>query len=41
MQLKGISCHRPSTTNGEEISSCADAIAKAIEIASTRSSLKL
>ncbi|MBF0342879.1 MAG: vitamin B12-dependent ribonucleotide reductase [Nitrospirae bacterium] len=30
-QLKGISCHQPIWTSGGKISSCADAIAKAIE----------
>ncbi len=30
-QLKGISCHQPIWGNGGKISSCADAIAKAIE----------
>ncbi|MBF0537371.1 MAG: vitamin B12-dependent ribonucleotide reductase [Nitrospirae bacterium] len=30
-QLKGISCHQPIWTNGGKISSCSDAIAKAIE----------
>jgi ribonucleoside-diphosphate reductase alpha chain len=30
-QLKGISCHSPAWTNGGKISSCSDAIAKAIE----------
>ncbi|MEO5355959.1 MAG: vitamin B12-dependent ribonucleotide reductase [Nitrospirae bacterium YQR-1] len=30
-QLKGISCHQPIWANGGKISSCADAIAKAIE----------
>ncbi len=33
MQLKGISCQRPSKEEGEEILSCADAVAKAIEMA--------
>jgi len=30
-QLKGISCHSPAWTDGGKISSCSDAIAKAIE----------
>ncbi|MBF0459467.1 MAG: vitamin B12-dependent ribonucleotide reductase [Nitrospirae bacterium] len=30
-QLKGISCHQPIWANGGKISSCADAIAKAVE----------
>jgi ribonucleoside-diphosphate reductase alpha chain len=30
-QLKGISCHSPIWTNGGKISSCSDAISKAIE----------
>ncbi len=30
-QLKGISCHQPAWASGGKISSCADAIAKAIE----------
>ncbi|MCI4625906.1 MAG: TSCPD domain-containing protein, partial [Candidatus Magnetoovum sp. WYHC-5] len=30
-QLKGISCHQPIWANGGKISSCADAIAKAME----------
>jgi ribonucleoside-diphosphate reductase alpha chain len=30
-QLKGISCHQPAWAKGGKISSCADAIAKAIE----------
>ncbi len=30
-QLKGISCHLPGWANGGKISSCADAIAKALE----------
>lgn len=30
-QLKGISCHQPIWTNGGRISSCADAVAKAME----------
>ncbi|HCC68564.1 MAG TPA: ribonucleotide-diphosphate reductase subunit alpha [Nitrospiraceae bacterium] len=31
-QIKGISCHQPAWVNGGKISSCADAIAKAIEM---------
>jgi ribonucleoside-diphosphate reductase alpha chain len=30
-QLKGISCHSPAWTNGGKISSCSDAISKALE----------
>jgi len=30
-QLKGISCHSPTWVNGGKISSCSDAISKAIE----------
>lgn len=30
-QLKGISCHSPTWTNGGKISSCSDALSKAIE----------
>jgi ribonucleoside-diphosphate reductase alpha chain len=30
-QLRGISCHSPIWVNGGKISSCSDAIAKAIE----------
>jgi ribonucleoside-diphosphate reductase alpha chain len=35
-QLKGISCHQHVWAQGGKISSCADAIAKALEIAMTR-----
>ncbi|RME68314.1 MAG: vitamin B12-dependent ribonucleotide reductase [Nitrospirae bacterium] len=35
-QLKGISCHQQVWGQGGKISSCADAIAKALEIAMTR-----
>jgi ribonucleoside-diphosphate reductase alpha chain len=33
MQLKGICCHRPGMTGDDEVTSCADAMGKAIEIA--------
>lgn len=33
MQQKGISCQRPGMASGDEASSCADAVARAIEMA--------
>ncbi|RJQ50498.1 MAG: vitamin B12-dependent ribonucleotide reductase [Nitrospiraceae bacterium] len=39
-QLKGISCHSPAWANGGKISSCSDAISKAIERYSERGSKK-
>ncbi|RJQ46252.1 MAG: vitamin B12-dependent ribonucleotide reductase [Nitrospiraceae bacterium] len=39
-QLKGISCHSPAWANGGKISSCSDAISKAIEKYAERGSKK-
>jgi ribonucleoside-diphosphate reductase alpha chain len=39
-QLKGISCHSPAWANGGKISSCSDAISKAIERYTERGSKK-
>ncbi len=39
-QLKGISCHSPAWANGGKISSCSDAISKAIERYAERGSRK-